>query len=50
MKRTDYLKPTMKVVQLKHQSHILAGSGPAAESKGADFEDYQNGGDVEWDS
>ena len=26
MKRKDYQKPTMKVVQLKHQSHILAGS------------------------
>lgn len=40
MKRTDYLKPTMKVVQLKHQSHILAGSGPAATDK-VDVEDYQ---------
>lgn len=26
MKKKDYQKPTMKVVQLKHQSHILAGS------------------------
>jgi hypothetical protein len=26
MKRKDYQKPTMKVVQLKHRSQILAGS------------------------
>jgi hypothetical protein len=50
MKRTDYLKPTMKVVQLKHQSHILTGSVPASESKGADFEDYKDGGDVDWNN
>ena len=26
MKRKDYLKPTMHVVQLQHQAHLLAGS------------------------
>ncbi len=26
MNKKDYQKPTMKVVQLQHQSHILAGS------------------------
>ena len=26
MKRKDYEKPTTKVVQLRHRSHILAGS------------------------
>ena len=26
MKRKNYEKPTMQVVQLRHQSHILAGS------------------------
>ena len=26
MKQKDYLKPTMKVVQLQHRSQILAGS------------------------
>lgn len=26
MKRKDYQEPTMKIVQLKHQCHILAGS------------------------
>ena len=27
MKRKDYQKPTMNVVQLQHQTHLLAGSG-----------------------
>jgi len=27
MKRRDYMKPAMQVVELKHQCHILAGSG-----------------------
>lgn len=27
MKRKDYEKPTMKVVQLQQQTHLLAGSG-----------------------
>ena len=26
MNRKDYQKPTMKVVQLQHRSHILVGS------------------------
>ena len=26
MKRKDYQKPTMKVVQLQHQTYLLAGS------------------------
>ena len=26
MKRKDYLKPTMKVVKLQQQAHLLAGS------------------------
>lgn len=26
MKKKDYQKPTMKVVKLQHQCHILAGS------------------------
>ena len=26
MKKKDYLNPTMKVVQLRHQSHILSAS------------------------
>ena len=27
MKRKDYQKPTMQVVKLQHQTHLLAGSG-----------------------
>ncbi len=27
MKRKDYQKPTMKVVELQHKCQILAGSG-----------------------
>ena len=27
MKRKDYQKPTMKVVQLQQQTHLMAGSG-----------------------
>ncbi len=27
MKKKDYLKPTMTVVQLKHQAHLLQASG-----------------------
>ena len=27
MKRKDYLKPTMQVVELQQQAHLLAGSG-----------------------
>lgn len=27
MKQKDYLKPTMRIVEMKHRSHILAGSG-----------------------
>ena len=26
MKRKDYQKPTMEIVQLQHQTHLLAGS------------------------
>ena len=30
MKRKDYERPTMKVVQLQHHCHILAGSNGQA--------------------
>ena len=32
MERKDYVEPTMKVVQLKHQCHILEGSDTATTS------------------
>jgi hypothetical protein len=28
MTKKNYQKPTMKVVQLRHQAHILVGSNP----------------------
>ena len=31
MKRKDYQKPTMKVVKLQHQCHILSGSAQGQE-------------------
>ena len=34
MKRKDYQKPTMKVVLLKQQGHILAGSNVRAMRSG----------------
>ena len=34
MKRKDYQKPTMKVVQLQQQTHLLAGSGVEATRNG----------------
>jgi len=34
MKRKDYQKPTMKAVQLQHQTHLLAGSGVEANRSG----------------
>ena len=34
MKRRDYMKPAMQVVELKHQCHILTGSGDRSSSAG----------------
>ena len=34
MKRNDYQKPTMKVVQLKHKCHIMAGSSYETSGEG----------------
>ena len=47
MKRKNYERPTMKVVKLQHQCHILAGSGVNAErsSYGTASGDYEQ----EWD-
>ena len=39
MKRKEYERPTMQVVQLKQQPQLLAGSGLG------NPEDYPNGGD-----
>lgn len=38
MKRKDYRKPTMQVVQLHHQCHILAASDPVPSAQKQDYE------------
>ena len=43
MKRKDYRKPTMKVVELQHRTMLLAGS--QLDGKLDDPEDYESGGD-----
>jgi len=44
MKRKDYQKPTMKVVKLQQQTHLMAGSGVDAtrDSYGTAQEDDWN--------
>ena len=39
MKKKEYERPTMDVVEVKQQSQLLAGSTPA--SYGAEFDDYE---------
>jgi hypothetical protein len=49
MKRKNYERPTMKVVQLQHQSQILAGS-PYSMSAGGGRGQLTNGtDDLGWD-
>jgi hypothetical protein len=38
MIKKEYMKPTMRVVKVQHQSHILAGSLRSVESSGLDSE------------
>lgn len=47
MKKKDYLKPTVQVVNLQQQLQLLAGSNPAPNS--ASIEDYQDG-DFSWEA
>ena len=44
MKKKQYLRPSVEVVELKQQQHLLAGSDVSAT---AEFEDYQDG-DFSW--
>jgi hypothetical protein len=44
MKKKDYEKPTMQVVEVKQQPQLLAGSTPNS----ASIDDYENGG-FSWD-
>lgn len=43
MKRKEYEKPTMEVVELKQQAQLLAGSPQNGQMNNPD--DYHNGGD-----
>ena len=43
MKRKDYQKPTMRLVQLHHRTHLLHTSDPPKMNKN---DDYEDGGDV----
>ena len=45
MKRKNYERPTMKVVQLKHKCQILVGS----EVRSAGVQDYTKQSDDDWD-
>lgn len=41
MKRKNYIKPTMCVVNLKQQGHLLTGSDLSATRRGYDSEDEE---------
>jgi hypothetical protein len=44
MKKKDYQKPTMQVVKLQHQAHLMAGSGVQSTRSGygeAQEEDWE---------
>lgn len=40
MKRRDYMKPAMQVIELKHQCCILAASGE--QQRGGQRQDYES--------
>ena len=46
MKKKEYERPTMQVVQLKQQPQLLAGSNPAPNQ--ASFEDYEEDNTFSW--
>ncbi len=48
MNKKDYQKPTMKVVQLKHQSHILAGSPYSMQTTGGREQLSDGTNDLGW--
>ena len=39
MKRKDYEKPTMKVVKLQHETHLLAGSAEVSATMNNEWEE-----------
>ena len=46
MKKKEYEKPSLEVVELKQQQQLLAGSNPAPNQ--ASIDDYENGA-FSWD-
>jgi len=44
MKRKDYQKPTMNIVKLQHQAHLLQASGVEANRSG-----YGTAEEEEWE-
>lgn len=44
MKRKDYQKPTTRVVELQHQTHLMAGSGVQSMRSG-----YGEAQEEEWE-
>ena len=46
MKKKEYERPTMQVVQLKQQPQLLAGSNPAPNS--ASIDDYEEDNTFSW--
>ncbi len=49
MNKKDYLKPTMKVVKLQHQCHILSGSGVGAMRSGYGTASTDDGTEETWE-
>lgn len=41
MKKKDYQKPAIDIVELEHQQQLLTGSNPAP--TGGSFDDYEDG-------
>ena len=39
MRRKDYEQPTMQVVQLEHQAHLLAGSEKVSATMDSEWEE-----------
>ena len=48
MKRKDYSKPTMRVVELRHRTMLLAGSNPDVHGGASLGSSWNNGGGDAW--
>ena len=49
MKRKDYEKPTMKVVELQHRAELLSGSNPDVRGGGTLGSGWTDSGGNAWD-